>query len=492
MRQSFIKLLILVTLSQLIFYPVSLHAQSSGSTREVDNRILKVERSLAGAIIVEGDSLWSIQQRMEYHKIPAVTIAVIKDFKIDWAKAYGYADVSEKRIATPLTRFQAASISKSLNAVALLKLAQESKIDLYADINNYLTSWKFPYDSLSKNRKISVANLLSHTAGLTVHGFEGYKNTDKIPTVIEILNGLPPANSAPVRSQGEPGIKSVYSGGGVTISQLIAMDVSKEKYENFTLEAVLKPIGMKNSFFGNNTMLGKPSNLATGYRSGGNEVEGKYHVYPELAAAALWTTPTDLAKFIIETQLSLKGKSNKVLSEKMTQLMLTPYLDKNAGLGVFIEKRGADSYFQHGGANEGFRCQYYGSVEGGNGVIVMVNSDNGAIIQEITNSVATVYQWNDFYKPVVKKLVSVPDNVSTNYVGNYQINPQLILTISKEGGQLKAQATGQGKLDIYPEGENKYFLKVANIVLEFLKNDEGIIDKVIIYQNGAKMTAKKI
>ena len=486
------KTLLLLALNLTILIPLSLFAQSSGYSKEVQDRILKVEQSLAGTVVVEGDSLWTLNQRMQYHQIPALSIAVVKDFKIDWAKAYGYADVAEKRIASPTTRFQAASISKSLNAMAMLKLVQDKKIDLYADINTYLSSWKFPYDSLSKNKKISLANLLSHTAGLTVHGFGGYKQGDKIPSVIEVLNGTAPANSAAVRSNAEPGIKSVYSGGGTTISQLIAMDISKKPYQDFALQTVLKPLGMNHSFYYQHPSLGQAKDLATAYRADGNAVPGKYHSYPEMAAAALWTTPTDLAKFIIETQLSLQGKSNKVLSQETTRLMLTPYIDRQAALGVFVQKLGEQNYFSHGGANEGFRCQYFGSMDGGNGVIVMVNSDNGAIMQEIINSVATVYQWNGFYKPQVKKLVAVPDNISSAYVGKYEISPGFILTITKEGGQLKAQATGQGKLDLYPEAENKYFVKVAPIGLEFIKNASGVVESLVIHQNGAKIPAKKI
>src|SRR5262249_40895998 len=146
--------------------------------------------------------------------------------------------------------------------------------------------------------------------------------------------------------------------------------------------------------------------LSTGYYGDGKPVVGNYHIYPEEAAAGLWTNPTDLATYIIETQLSLQGKSNKVLNREMTTLRLTPYIDSNAAFGVFIMQKG-DKYFNHGGANEGFRCQYYGSMNTGNGVVVMVNSENGRIMEEVVNSVATVYGWKDFFTPKVKKAIAV-------------------------------------------------------------------------------------
>jgi CubicO group peptidase (beta-lactamase class C family) len=249
-----------------------------------------------------------------------VSIAVIRDYKIAWAKGYGMADTVSKKPVTVQTLFQAASVSKSLNALGVLKLAQDKKIDLYADINNYLITWKFPYDTVSNGKKISVAELLSHTAGLTVHGFAGYAFGDSIPTMPEILDGKHPANSAAVRSMMEPGLRSEYSGGGITISQLLLMDVTKQRYDLYMRQQVLEPLGMTGSFYEQPPAKNKENYLSTGYQANGVEIKGKYHIYPEQAAAGLWTNPTDLAKYIIETQLSLQGKSNKVLNQEMMKL----------------------------------------------------------------------------------------------------------------------------------------------------------------------------
>jgi CubicO group peptidase (beta-lactamase class C family) len=209
-------------------------AQSSDSvTTEILRNIQGVENNLAGVNGTEKDSAWYILSRMNYYKIKGVSIAVIHNYKIEWAKGYGWADEAARRTVTPETRFQAASISKSLNAVGVLKLTQENKLDLHADINQYLTSWKFPYDTKSNGKKISTIELLSHTAGLNVHGFEGYQTGARLPTIIQILNGQPPANSAAIRSMIEPGLRSEYSGGGVTISQLIVMDLTRIPYALF-------------------------------------------------------------------------------------------------------------------------------------------------------------------------------------------------------------------------------------------------------------------
>jgi CubicO group peptidase (beta-lactamase class C family) len=245
------------------------------SADDVQSRIKAVEEGLTGRIQVEGegDGKWTIEERMSHYKVPGLSIAVIKDYKIDWAKGYGQADMSEGRNVTEETLFQAASISKSLNGVGLVKLAQDGKIDLTSDINTYLTKWKFPYDDLSKGKKITITNLLSHTAGLSVHGFRGYGPYEPIPTIVEILDGVSPANSDPVRSKFEPGVAVQYSGGGTTVTQLVVTDITQTPYDQFMATNVLKPLGMNNSFYTQPPPQSKRSVLATGYRQDGSEVK---------------------------------------------------------------------------------------------------------------------------------------------------------------------------------------------------------------------------
>ncbi|REH01045.1 serine hydrolase [Flavobacterium aquicola] len=332
---------------------------------------------------------WSLKERMAYYEVNAVSIAVIKDYKVEWAKAYGYADLSEKRLATVQTLFQAASISKSLNSLGILKLAEEGRLGLDNDINNYLKDWKFPYDSISKGKKITIANLLNHTAGLSVHGFGGYQKGKDLPTTIQILNGVKPSNSNAVRSVFEPRLKFQYSGGGTTITQLILENTTGEKYEEYMLKNVLTPLEMNSSSYNQPPVKGKENLLATAYNLD-KEVKGKYHIYPEKAAAGLWTNPTDLAKYIIDTQLSLLGKSNKILSKEMT----AKRLDNN--FGVFENDFKGTKYFGHSGGNEGFVCYYVGSLEDGNGIAVMTNGRMFPIINEIVSSIASLNNWKNY------------------------------------------------------------------------------------------------
>jgi len=476
-----------------ILFLLPLTVSSQTIDQSLKEKINAVENSLTPSVIF-GDTIpkMNIVERMKATGIKGLSIAVIHSYKIEWAKGYGWADVEEKRNVTTSTRFQAASISKSLNSMGILKLVQMGKLNPEADINNYLISWKFPYDSLSKNKKISTYNLLSHSAGLDIHGFPGYERTDTFPAIQQILDGKRPANTKAVRSLYEPGIKVEYSGGGTTISQLILTDVTGSNYAEWMQKNVLQPLGMTNSSY--QQPPADTANLATGYYGNGNPVPGKYHVYPEQAAAGLWTTPTDLAKYIIECQLALEGKSQKVLSPAMTKKRLTPYIDSVAALGVFIENRKGYRWFNHNGGNEAFLCTSYGSMDGGNGVVIMINGENFAVISELVNSVAIVYDWKGFYNPTFKKMITVPKDSLLQYLGKYLLVKDT-LTILFCGDNLCIQQNGEPKTgyQMYFTDYNNFSIReVPNAAFTILRNAEGKVDALQLKQGGATMRVPKI
>lgn len=417
----------------LFLFPVLTASAQSGVLEErikaVEEGFSKVKYSVVGAKPI------SLQDKMEYYRVKGLSIAVIKDYKVDWAKGYGFANVEEGRAVTVNTLFEPGSISKSLNGITLMKLVQDKKIDLKADINKNLKSWKFPYDSVSKGKTISLANLLSHTAGLTVHGFLGYRPGDVYPTIPQILDGIAPANSAPVRSYLEPGKLMEYSGGGTMISELLALDVSGKAYDQLVAETVFQPLGMQNSFFTQPPPPERIPQLATGYNGAGLPIPGKYPVLIEQAAGGLWTTPSDLAKFMIEVQLSAQGKSNRILSERTTQLMLKPYENPLTALGVFIEKPQGHPYFSHSAGNLGFSGKYMASLEDGNGVVVFLNSDaGGMLIEEVVQAVAQAYHWKGIYRDIPLEevnAVKITEALQNEYLGTYQ-DGFAICTLSKD------------------------------------------------------------
>ncbi|HEY0750636.1 MAG TPA: serine hydrolase domain-containing protein [Chitinophagaceae bacterium] len=479
--------------SFVVISHLSFTQPSQQFSRDVEERIRKVENSLAGWVWMEDSvNTWNLEKRMKEQNIHGLSIAVINNGKLEWAKGYGFADTASKKPVTIETLFQAGSISKSLNSIGILKLVQEKKVDLHTDINNYLRSWKFPYDTISKDKKITLANLLSHSAGLTIHGFPGYPTDDTIPSLLQILDGLPPANTKAVRSMFEPGLRFRYSGGGTTISQILLMDVTGEAYDAYMWNHVLKPLGMEKSSYAQPPAPDMYKYLATGYKLNGAEVKGKYHIYPEQAAAGLWTNPTDLSKWMIETQLSYVGKSSKVLSPEITRLQLTPYIDSSLGLGVFLEKHGGEKYFGHNGSDQGFLSLAKASIDGGRGVVIMINSNNGRVLNEVLNSVASVYGWNEFYKPVKKKVVKVDDSIIDSYAGDYLLENDTV-TISRKGTESFVTINRNTTFKIYFNADNEFFSPGLN-QLEFKidKDETGKVKEFYFKEGDAIIRARKL
>jgi CubicO group peptidase (beta-lactamase class C family) len=446
-----------------------------GYPPETEEKIRLVENSLSGWVRTGSNDTWNLEERMKQNNIRGVSIAVINNYKVEWARGYGYADVSENRKVTESTLFQAASISKSLNSLGVMLLAQQGKLSLDSNINDYLKTWKFPYDEKSNNKTITLKNLLSHTAGLTMHGFPGYEPGADLPGLPQILDGTPPANTDPVRSFTEPGGNFSYSGGGTTISQLIVTDVTNEAYDKFMQKNVLLPLGMKSSSFTQPPDPKYARRLATGYRADGNEVRGKYHVYPEQAAAGLWTTPSDLCKYVIETQLAWEGKSSKVLTPEMMTLRLTP-VSGDAALGCFVNSRvtGSVKYFNHNGGNEGFSCTAIGSLENGYGVVIMTNTDNGSIIEEIANSVAIAYNWKDYYLPETKQVIEIPDSVAKRYAGKYDNNGQPVSFRQSSSG-LEVNALGDVWWPVMFTSMTDFFIREFRGNLKFIVDENNSV-----------------
>jgi CubicO group peptidase (beta-lactamase class C family) len=477
-------------LSRLLVFVVVL-SQPAFAQSPPASRIERVERGLLPVTPIKGEPGWTIQERMKHYRVPGVSIAVINDYKVEWAKSYGVKDVETNEPVTTETLFQAGSISKPVAAMAALKRVAEGKIALDEDINNKLVSWKLPDNEFTAKRKVTLTHLLSHTGGLTVHGFPGYAVGEKIPTLPQVLDGAAPANTPAVRVNMEPGKQFRYSGGGTTIAQLAIMDIEKKPYPQIAAETVLKPIGMTHSTYNQPLPDDWRKQAASGHRQGGFTVEGKIHVYPEMAAAGLWTTPTDLCKFAIEVQLSLAGKSNKVLSKEMVTRMVTPVLPDSPGLGFFVEKHGNAIYFGHGGADEGFRAGLLVSRDKGYGVAVMVNSDNGAIINEIFRSVAREYNWEDFLPPAVEA-ASLDAAKLVEYEGRYLVNPDRVLTITRQGGRLRAQPTQDDDFELIPVSDTEFVRSDGDARYVFARGEAGRVEAITIRFSGGTAQAPRI
>ena len=296
---------------------------------------------------------------------------------------------------TPDTLFQAASMSKAFAAAAALKLVEQGKLDLDGDINTRLKSWKVPASPYNAERKITLRELLSHSAGLTVSGFPGYAAGKPIPTTVQILDGAAPANTPAVRAFETPGAYA-YSGGGYTVAQLAIVEAGGKPYPELLDQLVLAPTGMRRSTFAQPLPYKFLSRATTGHDPNGAVIPGARHTYPEYAAAGLWTTPSDYGRFLISLQDSRAGRPHALLKPASAQAMMTP-VDSNYGLGLFLGTRGGHPFITHSGGNEGYRCVSLAFLDGDRqGVVIMTNGDNGStLMSEITAALAAAYGWPD-------------------------------------------------------------------------------------------------
>jgi CubicO group peptidase (beta-lactamase class C family) len=339
---------------------------------------------------------------MSRFHVPGLSIAVIKDFRIDWAKGYGTMDVQTGTPVTVDTMFQAASISKTIAAMTSMKAIQDGRFALDQDVNTILKSWKLPGSEFTKERPVTPRMLMSHTSGTgDGFGFPGYASGTPLPTVVQILDGEAPSNRAKVRLERPPLTGFKYSGGAVMIEQLALTDAVGKPFEQLAREWVLKPIEMVNSTYQQPLPSALEEQAARAHDRNGQRMGDPWHVYPEQAAAGLWTTPTDLGKFVIEVQKSLLGQSNRVLSKAMIQEMVAPVGVGPFAVGFQVEKKGEGWYFAHGGSNWGFQCDMIAHRVKGYGAVVMTNSDSGgALIRELEQKIQEQYKWDVLDKPI--------------------------------------------------------------------------------------------
>jgi CubicO group peptidase (beta-lactamase class C family) len=343
--------------------------------------------------------------RLVRYKVPGISVAFVYQDELAWAKGFGVVEAGGEKPVTSETIFQAASISKPVTAMVALHLVEAGLLDLDADVNDVLRSWKVPKSKHTQARpdgvcpKVTLRGLLSHTAGMTVRGFLGYRSDAQLPNLQQILNGKPPAHSKPVRVGQAPGTEYRYSSGGYMVAQQMIEDVTGGPLAGLAKEIIFDKLGMANSMFDSRLPQAYLPQAATAHRKTGEPVPGKWHTYPEQAAASLWTTPSDLARLIVEVLKSYKNESNRVLSAEMTRQMLTPQVsigvDWYCGLGFNIVKKNGMTRFGHPGWNEGFHCIMLGCLEPGQGEVWMTNGENGRHLGwEVSRALAEIVRWS--------------------------------------------------------------------------------------------------
>lgn len=399
--------------------------QATVAPPDHDARLQRVISGLQGPVAVanEPTTPMGLQERMAHHRVPGVSIALVDGGTVAWAGGFGVREAGTADSVTPETRFQAASISKPVAVTGMLRLVDAGRLDLDADVNTQLTSWQVPTSPFMATEKVTLRRLASHSAGLTVHGFPGYAADSALPSVVQVLDGARPANTGPVRVDTVPGARWRYSGGGTTVLQLVVSDVTGTTFTDFMAEQVLAPLGMRHSSYAQPLPGEWHAVAARGHRADGTMVPGRWHTYPEQAAAGLWTTPSDLMRWALGVDAARRGAPGAILTQATAKQMLTVQAG-SFGLGPMLTHAGDSLRFSHGGANEGYRAEVVFFPATGQGAAIMTNGDNGsALIQEIMLALAAEYDWPAFGPRVVTR-VPVGRATLAGFAGDYQLRYQ--------------------------------------------------------------------
>lgn len=463
-----------------------------------DTRIKRIINNLrpAPGLVGKFGSPRTLRDRLAYYHTPGVSIAVINDFEVEWAQGFGVCDVRSKNKVTPKTLYQAGSISKPIFALGVMRLAQEGQLSLDEDIHHYLSTWCVP-DNESWQPKLILRQLLSHTAGLTVHGFPGYQASEMLPTLTQILNGEYPANTAKVEVNILPGSQFRYSGGGITVAQQVLVDLLNKPFPQIMRELVLEPFGLTNSTYEQPLPNCWVKRAATAHPWKGIPLKGKFYTYPEMAAAGLWTTSEDLATVGVELLKVLHSRKAPILLTKDTiESMLRPQLnhqkvneDDFVGLGFFCNGKDDGFYFGHGGWNEGFVAQMRVYKNIGRGAAVMTNSNEGyPLLDEIMQAIGQEYEWPNAL-PKEKTVVSLA-NIQ-DYTGLYLSKAGTQFLISVMGDNLMLHYGQQPPLPIFPSSEVEFFTRALNADIRFERNDKVGVVSLTVSQEGNQIKADK-
>lgn len=423
----------------------------------------------------------NITERMKVLHVPGVSIAIIDDGQIVWAGGFGLREAGTPDQVTTSTLFQVASISKPVAASGTLQLIDTGKLSLDEDVNSYLKSWKVPENHFTVQEKVTLRRILCHSAGVTVHGFAGYKSDEPIPTLKQILDGEKPSNNSAIRVDTVPGSLFRYSGGGFSILQQLLIDITEEPIPLLMKRLVFDPVGMPISTYEQPLPMSRLNEAASGHDGKGLVLKGNWHTYPEMTAAGLWTTPTELAIWALDISRAWNGQPSRLLSKSMVQQMLT--LQKSPyGLGLVLQGTDNSLSFSHGGGNQGFISMFVMYPAIGKGVVVMTNGNQGdTIFGEVLQSVAAEYQWPAGTQSE-REVVNLSTEQLNCFVGTYTAlippNTPLSCEVTREDERLFVEMDDDSlKSEIYAASTESFFTP-GGLDIIFTRNSTGRAIKV--------------
>jgi CubicO group peptidase (beta-lactamase class C family) len=460
----------LAVISIMLLAAAGIAKPQTGGDASGEARIERVLNGLRPPIAIKGRPpvRWTLAERMAEGHVPGLSVTVIDNGRIAWARGFGVKEAGTNEPVTTSTLFEAQSISKAVTATATLVLVNSGRLSLSETPNAYLKSWKLPYNEYQAQEKVTLRRILSHSSGLNVGSFAGYRTGEALPTLLQILNGQKPANNPPVRVEFTPGSMFRYSGGGAEVMQQLLMDVTGQPFPELMKRLVLAPAGMTLSTYEQPLPEARWSEAASGHDGEGAVIKGKWPIQPEMAAGGLWTTPTDLARWALEITKAWTGNGSKLFSKSIATEMLTvekaPY-----GLGVEVQGTGPSLEFSHAGSNSGFRALVVMLPAVGKGAVIMANGDRADfVIRNLITTIASEYNWPARMQ-TEREVVSLSNAQLDALVGIYSLPPgpsgaPVTYEVTREGNKLFTELKGLGsyrKGEIFPASATSFFSLVG-------------------------------
>ena len=461
-------------------------ADGARTSDAILERIERVENGLLPAVVVRGKelprhSIWEVMQR---YGVPGVSVAVINDGKLEWAKGYGVREIGGSPVDTA-TLFLAGHISQAIAAIVTLGLVESGAMGLDQNVNDYLSTWHVPDTVFTTTEKVTLRRILSHTSSLSVPSLLGYSIEDESPTLEQILDGASPATNVPIRVLDAPGSRQRYSLGGYVVLQQLLQDITGSSYADYARTTVLSPLGMKRSFHTQPLIEALAANAASGYEPSNEQVAGRWRVYPELAALGMWTTPSDLARLALELQRSASGESSTAISQTSAQHMLSQQFE-NRGLGFEVGGEGEWRFFRLEGHGNNYLSEIYAYVSRGMGAVVMTNSSNGEGVKaHVLRAIAAEYRWPD-YVPEEVEVAQLPDQILEQLAGRYRFRGRdRVLVVDR--GRILQHSEGDREEELLPLSENQLVSISFGYRYDIDRDEAGYITGLTLVWQGTRV-----
>lgn len=466
-------------------------AASAAAVSAEENTPRAFERALRRTVTIEGaeSRRFELAARMEHYRVPGLSVAVIEDCRIVDARGFGSLIWGGAPV-TPETRFQAGSISKSLTAIASLRLVERGTLSLDGDVQLQMKGWS--YDKA--RGPVTLRQLLSHTAGTNLEGMKGYLPGEPRPTLAQILRGEAPANTPAIVVESEPGSRWNYSGGGYIVTQALMDEATGKNFAPLMRELVLEPLAMARSSFEQPPSDGDGARSAQGTSADGSPLPGKWRVYPEMAPAGLWSTPSDLGRFAIGLARSVRGETGAIIGKDAAAQLMTRG-PGNWGVGVDLGPADGARQISHTGKNVGFTSMFIIYPDSCQGAVVMTNGyDGGWLINEVMRAIGDVYRWPAANKLPPRAALPLSRPIAERFVGTYRLRdfPAERFSITRDSdGELIWAREGHVGRSLLPEAEGKLFSPDSVMTIEALSLSEPRTSAVKLSFGGGANIAER-